>query len=276
MIELIHVSKSYGTKPAVNDLDLRIGAGELFAFLGPNGAGKTTTIKMLCGLLFPTSGSIRIAGFDLETQGKEARQHVSYVPDTPFLYEKLTGRELLQFVADMYRMPSATATRRIDEMIALFTLGAFVDDLTQNYSHGMRQRTVFASALLHEPRVLIVDEPTVGLDPLGIRLLKDVLRNETKRGATVFLSTHSLDVAQELSDRIGVIHQGRLIGCGNLDELRQRADLNGTLEEVFLKMTDEEKAPAETRFQELEPLSPPRERGEGLAPLSPPGERGRG
>ncbi|MSQ95185.1 MAG: ABC transporter ATP-binding protein [Gemmataceae bacterium] len=243
MIELIHVSKKYGNKLAVNDLDLTIRKGELFAFLGPNGAGKTTTIKMLCGLLFPSEGSIRIAGFDLETAGKDARQHVSYVPDTPFLYEKLTGRELLQFVADMYGMPKDHGTRRIDAMIDLFSLGTFVDDLTQNYSHGMRQRTVFASALLHEPMVLIVDEPTVGLDPLGIRLLKDVLRNETKRGATVFLSTHSLDVAQELSDRIGVIHQGRLIGCGNLDDLRQCADLNGTLEEVFLKMTDEDQTP---------------------------------
>jgi len=224
-------------------LHLTIGAGEIFAFLGPNGAGKTTTIKMLCGLLFPTVGAIRIAGFDLEERGEEARQCISYVPDTPFLYEKLTGRELLQFIADMYRMPKDRADRRIGEMIELFDLVAFVDDLTQNYSHGMRQRTVFASALLHEPRVLIVDEPTVGLDPRSIRLLKDILRDETKRGATVFLSTHSLDIAQELSDRIGVIHQGRLIGCGTLDDLRMRADLNGTLEDVFLKLTEEEKAP---------------------------------
>ena len=143
----------------------------------------------------------------------------------------------------MYGMPKREALCRIDEMIALFSLTEFIDDLTQNYSHGMRQRTVFASALLHQPQVLIVDEPTVGLDPRSIRLLKDVLRNETKRGATVFLSTHSLDVAQELSDRIGVISQGRLIGCGTLDELRRHADLHGTLEEVFLKMTEEEKAP---------------------------------
>ena len=242
MIELLHVSKKYGNKPAVNDLHLTIGAGEMFAFLGPNGAGKTTTIKMMCGLLFPTTGVIRIAGYDLETQGQDARQQISYVPDTPFLYEKLTGREVLRFVAEMYRMPRGHANVRIAEMIELFNLYTFIDDLTQNYSHGMRQRTVFASALLHEPQVLIVDEPTVGLDPRSIRLLKDVLRNETKRGATVFLSTHSLDIAQELSDRIGVINQGKLIGCGTLDELRRHADHNGTLEEVFLKMTDEEEA----------------------------------
>lgn len=240
MIELNHVSKKYGNKLAVNDLHLTIGKGELFAFLGPNGAGKTTTIKMLCGLLFPTTGSIRIAGFDLETQGEEARQRISFVPDTPYLYEKLTGREVLQFIADMYRMSDSKAEARIDEMIELFNLYSFVDDLTQNYSHGMRQRTVFAAALLHEPEVLIVDEPTVGLDPRSIRLLKDVLRNETKRSATVFLSTHSLDIAQELSDRIGVIHQGKLIGCGTLDELRDHADMYGNLEDVFLKLTEEE------------------------------------
>ena len=244
MIELNHVSKKYGNKLAVNDLHLTIQGGEMFAFLGPNGAGKTTTIKMMCGLLFPTTGSIRIAGFDLVTHGQDARRHISYVPDTPFLYEKLTGREVLQFIADMYQIPKDKAVRRMEEMIALFSLESFVDDLTQNYSHGMRQRTVFAAALLHEPSVLIVDEPTVGLDPRSIRLLKDILRNETKRGATVFLSTHSLDIAQELSDRIGVIQEGKLIGCGTLDELRQRADLNGTLEEVFLKMTEEEKQPA--------------------------------
>jgi ABC-2 type transport system ATP-binding protein len=243
MIELLHVSKSYGNKVAVNDLHLTIKTGEMFAFLGPNGAGKTTTIKMMCGLLFPTTGVIRIAGFDLETRGEEARQQISYVPDTPFLYEKLTGREVLRFIAGMYHMPAQDAARRIDEMIVLFGLEAFVDDLTQNYSHGMRQRTVFAAALLHEPMVLIVDEPTVGLDPRSIRLLKDVLRGETKRGATVFLSTHSLDIAQELSDRIGVISQGKLIGCGTLDELRLGAELNGTLEEVFLKMTEEESPP---------------------------------
>jgi ABC-2 type transport system ATP-binding protein len=254
MIELLHVSKKYGNKPAVDDLHLIIQPGELFAFLGPNGAGKTTTIKMMCGLLFPSAGRIRIAGFDLETHGEDARQRISYVPDTPFLYEKLTGREVLQFIADMYKMPAQKGIRRIEEVIELFNLYAFVDDLTQNYSHGMRQRTVFAAALLHQPQVLIVDEPTVGLDPRSIRLLKDILRNETKRGATVFLSTHSLDIAQELSDRIGVIHQGKLIGCGTLDELRQHADLNGSLEEVFLKLTEEETttpaatAPVDTAF----------------------------
>lgn len=240
MIELQHVTKQYGNKVAVHDLSLAIGRGELFAFLGPNGAGKTTTIKIMCGLLFPTAGRVAIGGLDLATHGRKARQLISYVPDQPFLYEKLTGREVLQFVAEMYGMQPARARDRMEEMIELFGLRDFVDDLTQNYSHGMRQRTVFASALLHEPEVLIVDEPTVGLDPRSVRQLKDLLREEASRGVTVFLSTHSLDIAQELADRIGVVAQGRLIGCGTLETLRQQAALDGSLEEVFLKLTEEE------------------------------------
>ncbi len=240
MIELDDVTKKYGIKLAVDRLSLSIARGELFAFLGPNGAGKTTTIKMMCGLLFPTSGSIRIAGFSLADQGAQARRVISYVPDQPFLYEKLTGREVLQFIADMYGMPQDRARRRMDEMIDTFGLNTFVDDLTESYSHGMRQRTVFAAALLHEPEVLIVDEPTVGLDPRSVRLLKDLLRNEAKRGVTVFLSTHSLDIAEELANRIGVVGQGRLIGCGTLQTLRKQAASDGSLEEVFLKLTEEE------------------------------------
>jgi ABC-2 type transport system ATP-binding protein len=244
MIELIDVTKRYGTKLAVDRLSLSIAAGELFAFLGPNGAGKTTTIKMLCGLLFPTSGTVRVGGFDLQSQGDDARRQIAFVPDTPFLYDKLTGREFLQFIADMYSMPRDHGRQRIAAMIDLFGLSPFVDDLTERYSHGMRQRTVFASALLHEPKVLIVDEPTVGLDPKSIRLLKNLLRQQADGGTTVFLSTHSLDIAQELADRIGVVHKGRLIGCGTLDVLRRQADLQGTLEDVFLKLTEEEEAVA--------------------------------
>jgi ABC-2 type transport system ATP-binding protein len=239
MIDLHKVSKSYGTKTAVDELTLRVEAGELFAFLGPNGAGKTTTIKLMCGLLFPTSGTIRIGGFDLQTDGDRARQMISYVPDQPYLYEKLTGREFLQFIADMYSLPRHQGSERIEEMIDLFSLGDFVDDLTERYSHGMRQRTVFAAALLHRPQVLIVDEPTVGLDPRSVRLLKNLLRQEVERGATVFLSTHSLDIAQELADRIGIVEHGRLISCGNLATLRQQAALDGSLEDVFLKITEE-------------------------------------
>jgi ABC-2 type transport system ATP-binding protein len=239
MIELIDVTKRYGTKLAVDRLNLTVAPGELFAFLGPNGAGKTTTIKMLCGLLFPTGGSVRVGGFDIQTQGDDARRLIAFVPDTPYLYEKLTGREFLQFIADMYGMPRDYGRARIEAMADLFSLAPFVDDLTERYSHGMRQRTVFAGALLHDPKVLIVDEPTVGLDPKSIRLLKDLLRRQADGGTTVFLSTHSLDIAQELADRIGVVNRGRLIGCGTLDALRKQADLHGTLEEVFLKLTEE-------------------------------------
>jgi ABC-2 type transport system ATP-binding protein len=243
MIELDQVTKAYGTKVAVKDLSLRIEAGELFAFLGPNGAGKTTTIKMMCGLLFPTAGTVRVGGFDLSSEGDQARQLLSYVPDQPYLYEKLTGREFLQFIADMYGMPAEVGRRRIDEVIGLFSLEEFIDDLSERYSHGMRQRTVFAAALLHQPRVLIVDEPTVGLDPRSVRLLKDLLRGEAEQGVTVFLSTHSLDIAQELAGRIGIVDRGRLIGCGTLDTLRKQAALDGSLEEVFLKLTEEADTP---------------------------------
>ncbi|VTR97623.1 ABC transporter ATP-binding protein [Tuwongella immobilis] len=239
MIEIIGVNKHYGDKMAVRDLNLIIPAGELFAFLGPNGAGKTTTIKMICGLLFPSTGSVRVGGYDVQSQGDLARQLISYVPDQPYLYEKLTGREFLQFICDLYGLEPAVSRERIEAMIAMFSLEAFVDELTERYSHGMRQRTVFAAALVHEPKILIVDEPTVGLDPKSIRLLKDILRNEAKKGTTVFLSTHSLDIAQELADRIGIIEHGRLISCGTLESLRKQASLDGNLEDVFLKITEE-------------------------------------
>jgi ABC-2 type transport system ATP-binding protein len=239
MIELKNVTKKYGAKTAVNCLSLEIAPGELFAFLGPNGAGKTTTIKLMCGLLFPTSGTVSVGGYDLSTHGDKARQQISYVPDQPYLYEKLTGREFLQFIADMYGLPPTLGRERIEEMIELFELGDFVDELTERFSHGMRQRTVFAGALLHGPQVLIVDEPTVGLDPRSVRLLKDLLRQRADSGMTVFLSTHSLDIAQQLADRIGIVEHGRLISCGSLEMLRKQAALDGSLEDVFLKITEE-------------------------------------
>jgi ABC-2 type transport system ATP-binding protein len=239
MIHLDNVTKQYGRKTAVHELSLDIPAGELFAFLGPNGAGKTTTIKMMCGLLFPTSGRVRLGGHDLVTDGDRARALLAYVPDQPFLYEKLTGREFLEFVAEMYGLSDAESRVRIAEVVAEFQLGEFLDDLTERYSHGMRQRTVFASALVHRPRVLIVDEPTVGLDPRSVRQLKDLLRRYADSGVTVFLSSHSLDVVEELADRIGIIDHGRLIGCGTLETLRNQAALDGSLEEVFLRLTEE-------------------------------------
>ena len=270
MIELDHVVKRYGTKTAVSGLSLRVEQGELFAFLGPNGAGKTTTIKMICGLLFPTEGSVRVVGHDILGEGDRARQLLSYVPDTPFLYEKLTGREFLQFIAEMYGLPRAHGVRRIDEVIGLFGLEEFVDDLTERYSHGMRQRTVFASALLHEPRVLIVDEPTVGLDPRSVRQLKDLLRKQADAGVTVFLSSHSLDIVEQLADRIGIIDHGKLISCGTLESLREQAKMVGSLEDVFLQLTQEAAAEVDSaRAAALERVSP--SAAPSLAPDARPG-----
>jgi ABC-2 type transport system ATP-binding protein len=238
-IELIEVTKRFGTKTAVDNLSLRIEPGELFAFLGPNGAGKTTTIKLICGLLFPTAGQIRVGGYDIQSQGDEARRLLSFVPDQPYLYEKLTGREFLHFIANMYGMERDYSRERIESMIALFGLGDFVDDLTERYSHGMKQRTVFAAAFLHEPRVLIVDEPTVGLDPRSIRLLKDLLRQQADAGVTIFLSTHTLEIVQEIADRIGIVDRGRIVSYGTMETLRKQAALDGSLEDVFLKLTQE-------------------------------------
>src|SRR5438874_1612536 len=239
MINILDVTKRYGPKVAVRELSLQVPAGELFAFLGPNGAGKTTTIKMLCGLLFPSSGTVRVGGYDLVSHGDHARALVSYVPDQPFLYEKLTGREFLQFTADLYAMPPARAAEKIEEVIDLFRLGEFADDLTERYSHGMRQRTVFAAALVHEPKLLIADEPTVGLDPKSVRELKTLLRKLAGGGTTVFLSTHTLDIAQELADRIGIIDRGKLLGRGTMKDLQKQASSDGNLEELFLKITEE-------------------------------------
>ena len=239
MIDIRNVTKQYGPKVAVKDLSLSVPPGELFAFLGPNGAGKTTTIKMLCGLLFPTTGGVSVGGFDIVTQGDQARALISYVPDQPYLYEKLTGREFLQFTADLYGMPPERTREKIAEAIELFHLDDFADDLTERYSHGMRQRTVFAAALVHEPMLLIADEPTVGLDPKSIRELKTLLRKLADEGMTVFLSTHTLDIAQELADRVGIIDHGRLLACGTFGELKLRTASDGNLEDLFLKITAE-------------------------------------
>jgi len=239
MIELEHVRRTYGTKVAVDDLTLRVNSGELFAFLGPNGAGKTTTIKMLVGLLRPEAGTIRICGMDAVQQTSEANLRLGYVPDEPHLYDKLTGREFLEFVVDMYGVPKTVAEERIAREIEHFELRDFVDRLAESYSHGMRQRLVFASALLHNPSVLIVDEPMVGLDPRSARLVKDLLRTRVAEGMTVFMSTHTLAVAEEIADRIGIIDRSRLRFLGTVDELeRQLSRSSSSLEQLFLELTE--------------------------------------
>jgi ABC-2 type transport system ATP-binding protein len=235
MIELRGVTKTFGSKRAVDHLDLSVRAGELFAFLGPNGAGKTTTIKIVCGLLRPTSGIVKVGGFTAASP--EARQLIAYVPDQPYLYEKLTGREFLRFVVEMYGLDPKPATRRIAELIETFEMGDYVDELTENYSHGMKQRVVFAAALVHEPKVLIVDEPLVGLDPRSARIVKDLFVAQARSGVAVLMSTHLLSIAEELADTIGIVDHGRMLANGTLAELRERVQMHGPLEDLFLKLT---------------------------------------
>jgi ABC-2 type transport system ATP-binding protein len=235
MIELHGVTKLFGTKRAVDGLELKVRAGELFAFLGPNGAGKTTTIKMCCGLLRPTSGTISIGGY--LGGSTAARQLLGYVPDQPYLYDKLTGREFLTFVSEMYGIERAVASRRTAELIERFEMSDFVDELCESYSQGMKQRVVFASSFVHGPRVLIVDEPLVGLDPRSARIVKDVFLEEARGGAAILMSTHLLAIAEELADRVGIIHRGRILASGTLEEVRRAVSIEGPLEQLFLTLT---------------------------------------
>jgi ABC-2 type transport system ATP-binding protein len=238
MIEFDHVSRTYGLKTAVADLSLAIPRGELFALLGPNGAGKTTSIKMLVGLLHPSRGSIRICGHDVVADPRAAHLHVGYVPDEPCLYDKLTGREFLWFIADMFGMPRHLARGRIDREIECFELGEFADDLAESYSLGMKQRLVFAASLLHDPDVLVLDEPMVGLDPRSVRIVKDLLEARTSEGMTVFMSTHTLAMAEEMADRVGIMVRGQLRFLGTVTELREQVALEATsLEQLYLELT---------------------------------------
>jgi ABC-2 type transport system ATP-binding protein len=238
MIEFAHVTRTYGPKTAVSDLTLAIPRGELFALLGPNGAGKTTSIKMLVGLLHPSRGTIRICGHDVVTDPRAAHLHVGYVPDEPNLYNKLTGREFLWFIADMFGMPRHLAGDRIDREIACFELAEFADDLAESYSLGMKQRLVFAASLLHNPDVLVLDEPMVGLDPRSVRIVKDLLAARTQEGMTVFMSTHTLAMAEEMADRVGIMVRGQLRFLGTVMELREQVALEATsLEQLYLELT---------------------------------------
>jgi ABC-2 type transport system ATP-binding protein len=237
LIDIQHLVKRYGDKMAVDDVTLQARGGEIFGFLGPNGAGKTTTIKVLVGLLQPTSGVVSVAGHDVQAQPLAAKAACGYVPDEPNLYAKLTGRELLRFVGDLYGLDRAQAARRSEELLRLFDLTTAADDTFDSYSHGMRQKTALAAALVHDPRVLVLDEPTVGLDPKSARLIKDILRQMAERGAAIFLSTHILEIAEHMCDRIGIINQGRLIASGTMDELRALGKGESTLEDIFLSLT---------------------------------------
>ena len=238
MIRLTNLTKRYGSFTAVDGIDLEVPSGELFGFLGPNGAGKTTTLRMIAGILKPTSGVVEIGGDDLERKPRKAKTRMGFIPDRPFVYDKLTGAEFLRFVAALYGQEGAVIERRMDELLKLFDLAPWKDELTESYSHGMRQKLIISSALIHQPEVIVVDEPMVGLDPKSARLLKDLFKEFTQRGGTILMSTHTLEVAEDMCDRIGIIQGGKIVACGTMTELRhQFAAGDASLEDLFLRLT---------------------------------------
>ena len=240
MIHFQSVTRTYGTHVAVRELELSIAEGELVALLGHNGAGKTTSLKMLVGLLRPSNGAIKVGGFGVVEHRREVSRMIGYVPDQPFLYDKLSGREFLHFVADMYGLTSAEAHTAVEREAERFELTKFYDQLAESYSHGMRQRTVFAAALIHQPRILVVDEPMVGLDPLSIRLVKDLLRTYAQSGNTVLMSTHTLSIAEEIADRVSVMRSGELVFDGTVGQLRQDLPAAGeSLESLYLALMED-------------------------------------
>jgi ABC-2 type transport system ATP-binding protein len=241
MVECDGLTKRFGNLTAVDNLNLTVRAGELFGFLGPNGAGKTTSIKMITGLLRPTTGTARVGGFDIQRQPMEAKRIFGYIPDNPFLYEKLTGREFLSFMADLYSVANTGRSEKIDDLLHLFELSEKGDELIQGYSRGMRQKIALAGALIHTPKVIFLDEPTVGLDPKSARLMKDILRKLCDEGCTVFVSTHILEIAERMCDRFAIINRGNIVALGTIDELRNlEASQDKSLEDIFLRLTSGE------------------------------------
>jgi ABC-2 type transport system ATP-binding protein len=240
MIELDHLVKRFGKLTAVDDVSLRVNRGEFFAILGPNAAGKTTTIRILTGLVKPSSGRASVAGFDIQAEPMEARRRLAYVPDFPFLYDKLTPWEFFRFTGQLFGIAEGVLRERGEALANRFHLGGYLHQPVESLSHGTRQRVAIVSALLHQPEVFVLDEPMVGLDPQHARILKDVLKEESERGVTVFISTHQLSVAEEMADRIGIMHRGRLVAVGTVDELRALSGRDGALEQSFLSLTGAE------------------------------------
>ncbi len=239
MIELKELTKKYGDFEAVNNLNLSVYKGEVFGFIGPNGAGKTTTIKMMSGILEPTRGTVSIAGINMRDAPEKAKRKIGFIPDRPYLYEKLSGMEFLKFTADLYGVSEETFQASAYEILKDFSLADWADELVESYSHGMKQRLIMSAALLHDPEVIIVDEPMVGLDPAAIIMVKALFRKLAGKGVTVFMSTHTLKVAQDTCDRIGVINKGRLIATGTTQELQRAANVSeADLEQVFLNLTN--------------------------------------
>ena len=240
MIELINLTKKYNDFPAVNGLNLVVEKGEIFGFIGPNGAGKTTTINMMGGVLAPTSGAVMICGINIQKHPKKAKGKIGYIPDRPYIYEKLTGIEFLKFIGDLYGVNEDTFLNRSREKLRLFSLSEWADELIESYSHGMKQKLVMAAALLHDPEVIIIDEPMVGLDPLVITMVKSLFQQLAKDGVTIFMSTHTLKVAEDICNRIGIIHKGSLVAMGTAEDLKSDIqNKDADLEEIFIKLTEE-------------------------------------
>ncbi|GAB4283277.1 MAG: ABC transporter ATP-binding protein [Candidatus Rifleibacteriota bacterium] len=241
IIEFLSINKNYGDFAAVKNIDLKINRGELFGFLGPNGAGKTTMIRMLTGIIKPTSGKILINGFDLYSEPEKAKSLIGFVPDRPYLYEKLTPLEYFDFMGGLYNVPTERVLTKGEEMLKLFSLWDRRNELIESFSHGMKQKVAMSAAILHDPEIFVVDEPTVGLDPRSVKLAKDFFRSLIRQGKTVFLTTHTLSVAQDLCNRIAIIRNGEIVALGSMEELQHQASLPGNdLESIFLKITEEE------------------------------------
>ena len=237
-IKTIGLNKNFGDLTAVNNIDLTVNKGEIFGFLGPNGAGKTTTIKLLTGLLKPTSGTVKILGNDIQKDPLKVKEIIGYVPDEPRIYEKLTGTEFLRFMGNIFSIEKEIIEKKIIELLKIFDLLDRGDELIQGYSHGMKQKIAIAGALIHSPKVLFFDEPTVGLDPKSARIIKDILKFRAKSGDCIFMSTHILEIAERMCDRIGIIQNGKLVVIGNMEKLRKLSkDGEGNLEEIFLELT---------------------------------------
>ncbi|HPM70410.1 MAG TPA: ABC transporter ATP-binding protein [Smithellaceae bacterium] len=240
MIDLINLTKDFGTTVAVNNLSLHVSPGEIYGFIGPNGAGKTTTIRMMAGIVEPSSGKIIIDGMDMKENPVAVKKIIGIVPDRPFLYEKLTGAEFLKFIADIYEVDAKTMRQRSDDLLRQFALWDWANEIIEAYSHGMKQRLIIAAALMHDPKVLVVDEPMVGLDPSAVRMVKDIFKDLAVKNVAIFISTHTLSIAEDLCDRIGVIHKGNLVAQGTMDELNSAAQTQkAKLEEVFLALVNE-------------------------------------
>jgi len=240
MIDLINITKDYGTTIAVNNLNLHVASGEIYGFIGPNGAGKTTTIRMMGGIIEPSSGSIIIDGIDMKENPVAAKKIIGVVPDRPFLYEKLTGAEFLKFIADIYEVDAKSVRQLSGDLLRQFALWDWANEIIEAYSHGMKQRLIIAAALMHDPKILVVDEPMVGLDPSAVRMVKDIFKDLASKNVAIFVSTHTLSIAEDMCDRIGVIHKGNLVAQGTMDELNSAAQTQkARLEEVFLTLIHE-------------------------------------